>query len=271
MRTIPSYSLATHLHFHEAIECIYMIEGSVIASIDGREERLLPGDLALFRSRGVHTMVTEGEKHNSYYVLKVDPALLRSISPATLAGKFPFRFSVFNPALKSFWKRQELEGGVILSYINKLVENYNNPRTTSDVAMIIAALGIFEEMFAESEREFNSLSLYSDVIYHAIVYVNEHFDEDIKEEDVAAKFGLSYSYFSRSFKAATGRTFRDYLICARVNEADQLITNSDLSIAEVARKCGYANVSHFIGVYKKQTGKTPLQARKESRHNIISQ
>ena len=60
-------------------------------------------------------------------------------------------------------------------------------------------------------------------ITKAVIYVNEHFEDDITEEEIAMQFGMSYGYFSRSFKAATGKKFRDYLIATRLSQAEQLI------------------------------------------------
>jgi len=268
MRPIPSFSLAAHSHFHDAIECIYMTEGCVKVYIDGRVDRLSAGDLILFRSRGIHTMYTEDAKRTQYYVLKVNPALLHRISPSTVGGRFCFRFSVFNPSLKHIWRKEELEGGAILSHVNKLIENLKNPTGISDVSMILAALSVLEEMFAQTETEFSALSQYSDLIHRATVHINEHFSEDISEKELAQSFGLSYAYFSRAFKAATGKSFRDYLSGVRINQAQQLMVNTDLSVADVAAKCGYGSVSHFISAYKRAHGTSPLQARKRSRKPI---
>ena len=125
---------------------------------------------------------------------------------------FSFRFSVFNPALNHIWRKEELEGGAILPHINKLIENLKNPTGISEVSMILASLGVLEEMFPQTEKEFSALSQYSDLIHRATVHINEHFSEDISEKELAQSFGISYAYFSRAFKVATGKSFRDYLV-----------------------------------------------------------
>ena len=262
MKTITAHSLATHLHYHDAIEFIYMVDGSVKLYIDGKEDQLKRGDLALFRSNGVHSMYTQSSKKNNYYVLKILPSLLHSISPNTLGGRFAFRFSVFNPRLKSVWRREELSGSGIEACFEKLIGNYHTPGAISDLSMIVAALGVLEQIYIETEKRFDSIVPYTDLIYRAIIYVNEHFDEDIREEDVASEFGLSYGYFSRSFKAVTGGNFRDYLINVRINNAENLVVNTNMSIADIARRCGYGNISHFISQFKKIKNTTPLQMRK---------
>lgn len=262
MRTVKANSRAAHTHLHDAVECIYMIEGSVIIYIDGDEEVLYPGDFAVFRSRGVHSIYTKDEPQNSYYVLKLSPSFLHKITPAPLNGSFPFRFAVFNPELKYIWRKAELEGSIIKECLDELIEGIDSESSISDVSRIILAFRILEAVYKETESSFNTLTLYSDTVYRAIVYINEHFAEDITEEEVASKFGMSYAYFSRSFKGATGKNFRNYLAATRLSQAEQLIVNTNMPVAEIAGRCGYSNVSHFIKIYKDTKGKTPLQARK---------
>ena len=261
MPTVGAFSMAAHTHTHDAIEGIYVTRGSIKVYIDGNESLLTPGDFVLFRSRGVHSIFTEGEPKNDYYVFKKITSHIHNVSPHGFQGNFALRFSVFNPELKYIWKKDELEGSVIKAGLDRLITDESCKTGISEIGRIITGLGILEAVYRETESEFKPFSLSSPHIYRAIVYINEHFEDDIKEEDVAAKFGMSYAYFSRSFKAATGKKFRDYLIETRLNQAEQFIINTDLPIAHIATLCGYSNISHFIHIYKKNKGTTPLKAR----------
>ena len=261
MPTISPYSMAAHTHMHDAIECIYVTRGSIRVYIDGSESLLTQGDLVLFRSRGVHSIYTEGEPKNDYYVFKIITSHLHNVSPHGFQGNFALRFSVFNPELKCIWKKNELEGTAIKAGIDRLIADEGSETGISEIGRIVTGLGILEAVYRETESTFKPFSLSSQHIYRAIVYINEHFEDDISEESVAAQFGMSTGYFSRSFKAATGKKFRDYLIETRLNQAEQFIINTDLPVAHIATLCGYSNVSHFIHIYKKNKGTTPLKVR----------
>ena len=93
-----------------------------------------------------------------------------------------------------------------------------------------------------------------------------HFSEDIDEKKLASSFGMSYSYFSRSFKKVTGMTFKNYLNRTRISKAEQLLFESGGSISETAIACGYNSISYFISVYRQITGKTPYRALKERKN-----
>ena len=133
---LPAGMHAADVHLHDAIEFVYLTEGSVTVNIDGREDRLYPGDLVLFRSRGVHSMRTENCPLNRYYTLKLRPKLLYNISPKDSRGKVALRFSVFNSELKYIWRKNELEGTDILKGYRELMEK--NP----EMAVTLAVKGM---------------------------------------------------------------------------------------------------------------------------------
>ena len=102
-------------------------------------------------------------------------------------------------------------------------------------------------------------------IYNVMGYIGEHYAEDIDEKSLALEHGMSYSYFSRSFKRVTGMTFKNYLNRTRINKAEQFLFRNGGSISDAATACGYNSISYFISVYRQITGKTPYNASKQSR------
>ena len=97
-----------------------------------------------------------------------------------------------------------------------------------------------------------------------MVYVRNHYTEDMDERELARSLGMSYSYFSRSFRRVTGMTFKQYLNRTRVNQAEKMLCRGTTSVSEVATKCGYNSISYFISVYKNITGKTPYQSLQQT-------
>ena len=95
------------------------------------------------------------------------------------------------------------------------------------------------------------------MIYRAVVHIRRHFKEDLSAEALAARMGVSYSYFSRSFGRVVGKSFKEYLNLTRVNYAEQLLLTTGKSVTEIAAECGYNNVSYFISVYRRMKGTTP--------------
>lgn len=94
-------------------------------------------------------------------------------------------------------------------------------------------------------------------------YMNANFNNNISIDTIAENVQRSSSYLSRIFKESTGMTVNDYLIQLRIKRAMELIQQQDLSIEEICREIGYANVSYFNKIFKARTGLTPGQYRQQ--------
>ena len=101
------------------------------------------------------------------------------------------------------------------------------------------------------------------VISKAIKYINDHYAEELCLETVALAVGLSPTYLSASFKQNIGKNFIDYVHHIRISKAEQLLAESDFNIATIAEKVGYQNPKYFLQVFKKITGITPGQYKKQ--------
>lgn len=92
-------------------------------------------------------------------------------------------------------------------------------------------------------------------------YIDKHFSEEIKLENVTEIVGMAPAAFSRFFKLSTGKTFSKYVIDIRLGHASQLLVNTTMSVAEVCYECGYNNVSNFNRLFKENKKVTPSEFR----------
>lgn len=93
-----------------------------------------------------------------------------------------------------------------------------------------------------------------------ISHIEENYTENITLKTLSKKFSLSESYLSRIFKKETGAAIHEYLTDYRVLKATQLL--QEHSVAEVCYMCGFSDSSHFIAVFKKRMGVTPMGYKK---------
>lgn len=96
----------------------------------------------------------------------------------------------------------------------------------------------------------------------AVKYIEEHYQETIKMEDIASLIGLNPSYFSNVFKKTTRSNFTDYLINFRMEKAKELLRISSLSIQEIAQETGYTDTRYFSKLFKKAVGIKPTEYRR---------
>ena len=94
-------------------------------------------------------------------------------------------------------------------------------------------------------------------------HVNAHFQRTIPLDEIADKVSMTVPAFCRYFKKITGKTFTRLVNEYRVVHATKLLSESQLSIADVSFECGFNNFSHFNKVFNEITGKSASRYRKE--------
>ncbi|VTR41958.1 AraC family transcriptional regulator [Actinobacillus pleuropneumoniae] len=118
----------------------------------------------------------------------------------------------------------------------------------------------------ERNHEQAAPKLIDDIVH----YVNQQFaDYTLSLEHVALKFSVSTSYLSRSFKEKTGISFSQYIWKRRTEEVIRLLVTTSAPLKEIIEQVGYLDAPNFIRKFKKETGLTPGQYRKQHRLNRL--
>lgn len=92
-------------------------------------------------------------------------------------------------------------------------------------------------------------------------YIEAELAGDVSLDAMAEQVGLSPLYLTRAFKRAFGRPPHAYVTERRIERAKHLLRSTDLPIAEVALATGFADQSHFTGVFRKLVGTPPGRYR----------
>ncbi len=94
-------------------------------------------------------------------------------------------------------------------------------------------------------------------------YIEENIDKNITRADAAAMSYLSEDYFTKLFKAETGYGFKEYILSQKIEYCKRLLRETNYPVGIIAGKVGYDNFSNFTQIFKKITGTTPQEFRKE--------
>lgn len=99
-------------------------------------------------------------------------------------------------------------------------------------------------------------------IKQAIEYIKKNYDKDLNMAVVSNYVSMNYSLFSLSFKEYAGVNFVNFLKEIRINQAKELLKNTDWKIQEIASKVGYENEKNFMKIFKNTCGISPTEYRK---------
>ncbi len=102
-------------------------------------------------------------------------------------------------------------------------------------------------------------------------YVQSHLDKKIYLEELAKHVFLSPYHLSRMFKQLTGHSLVDYIQNERLCRAENLLFSTDKPITEVAMESGFGDAAYFATCFKRKTGLSPTQYRKEHKNKETQQ
>lgn len=121
----------------------------------------------------------------------------------------------------------------------------------------------FQQFYDELTSDVMTDNLQQDNMSQLLAYIDEHYSESLSLTDLSAHFHFNPSYLSSYFSQHLNKGFSDYLTDVRINKAKELLSNHDLSIADVGSMVGYQDHSYFCKVFKKKTKQSPSRFRKE--------
>jgi len=117
-------------------------------------------------------------------------------------------------------------------------------------------------IYWRAERKLGSTNWY-DPIRKAIVYLNEHYAENVPVERLASIANYSEVQFRRLFRDLTQMSPSEYVMQVRINAAKTLLMTTDKLIVDIAHETGFYDHAHFIRTFRANIGLSPAVFRKQ--------
>jgi transcriptional regulator GlxA family with amidase domain len=96
-------------------------------------------------------------------------------------------------------------------------------------------------------------------------YIDGRLDDDISLDALAAVAELSRCHFARAFKQSVGTSPHAYVMQRRLERAERLLAETDLSLCQVALDSGFSDQSHFSSCFRRSFGEIPRSFRRSRR------
>lgn len=138
--------------------------------------------------------------------------------------------------------------------------NQTDPQMQRNVDDMLSAMLISVCVATDAKEESSNcidISNYNSKIKKIIHYIENHFDEHFRLEQLASLFELNLNYMCAIFKKQTGHTIIEYLNYVRIRHCINAFYYGRDRMIEVALAAGFSNASHFNRIFRKYLGTTP--------------
>lgn len=249
------------LHIHNEIELLYIFSGSFGTRLaDGSEYIAEPGDVVCINSNVAHATFAASTGKMKYGLIQFKADSFKKGS----------RVDTYLSVISNT-KGKQIEifrNDEINRYCEFLFEHANKedpPRMlylTSGVYGILASLYCSRFLVDESE---NIDRKKVKKLLGALEYISKNYKDDISLAEVCETVQMSSYYFCRLFKSTLNMGFTEYLNSVRIHHAQEMLSETDKSILEIALESGFSSVSYFNRVFKSMKYCSPSEYRKFSR------
>ncbi len=257
----PFWPYEGRWHFHPEFEIVYLPSGKGRRFIGTRISQFTDGDLVLLGPNIPHNCFNVGFESDKYeeYVIQFNGQDIKE------ASKFFTEFASIqnlliaaNAGLTVTTSEKHKIGEVIkkmvdLSPLEKLLQLFRVLQEFTKVS--------YESLEA---KQYLALSVINtERVREVYKIIQASYHANISTRQVAQKIGMTESSFCRFFLKSTGKTFKQALTEVRIQNACNLLVNTDASITNIAFDCGFNSLSLFNRLFKRIIDNTPNRYRQQ--------
>ncbi|MFN3852085.1 MAG: AraC family transcriptional regulator [Spirosomataceae bacterium] len=254
------------LHVHDEFELNLIIGGKGVKRIVGDHTEVIEDfELVLIGSNLPHGWFTHEYKHDEgkEQILEITIQFHKDLFDEKFLKRnqmYSIR-TLFEKSTKGILFSRETTENIS----TKIIELTKKQGFDSvlELISILHDLAISRNMRGLSNSSFNDekISLNSRRLEKAFEYMHNNFEREITLAEISKLVGMAEVSFSRFIKKRTGKTFVDSLNEIRLGQTSRLLIDSTQSIAEIAYKCGFNNLSYFNRLFRNKNGCTPKEFR----------
>lgn len=230
-----------YTHFHKNFELIYLLDGKVSLTVNGRTEQMNSGDCALILSNQIHSF-TEQIPSSGWI----------AVFSEQFVPHFTRHIDHFEGQRSVFCCDEEIRA-LLLRYLIQKPENESS--ITMKKACFYAVCDQFLQKIPLVERK----EEHEEFLCRVFDYIAEHYTENCSLASIAEQFGYEYHYLSRILNQKYHIQFSHLLNEFRVDHAVRLLENTDQSITEIAMASGFQSIRNFNHVFQSMLGVPPGQ------------
>lgn len=224
-----------HIQYHR----LYLLtSGSARIYLYDKTVELLPGNIYFIPAFSVVQSEIEGEMDKYYVHFQADSPIFAFYR--YMSDKYSVPADVLSEAL-----------------FKTVVDNYTLNTHGANLKVQGAMNLLLAPFFCDVGADRHDLIKFEDVLR----YIDGHYKENIRLDELASIMNISTMYFSNYFKQVFNISPKQYILNKRLSEAQRLLLESEMSVKEIAFAVGFENESYFSEFFSKKVGISALKFR----------
>lgn len=261
------------LHEHTFFEIVYVYDGSCKQTISNNKITLSTGDLCIIppgikhdisvfddTSVILNCLVKKSTLHNIFFNFLNNANILSTFFLNNIYSESGNNYIIFHTG-----NDNEIHRGFLYTYWESINQTLYFDQMISYTLLLI--FGLLIRLY-ERSVELPVFTKKTDVQRFALLQFIQDNYKNISLDDVAERFNYTPEYASKLIKKTTGLTFTQILQQVRIEKAQVLLHDTNMTIANIANEVGYENTEHFIRTFKNKMHMTPTEYRRTG-YNLL--
>ena len=246
-------------HWHNEMEILLILKGTVDIRIGDRQYRLKEDDIIVINRNEIHS-TNRTEEDNILLALQVDTKTYDTFHPQFSKMQFHCKSFLYSEDEQEPYNILRQRLAEIAWEFNKKGEGYQ-----LRIASIVHAIGAFlmlscdYSLAGDGKGDLTEDDLAA--LQRIVDYIDQNLHRKITLKELAEREHVNYYYLSHFIKNKLGISFQEYLNSARLNKAVSMLLSTNKTIIDITDECGFASTNAFGKLFREQYNCSPTEYR----------
>jgi AraC-like DNA-binding protein len=249
-------------HWHEHLQLYVILSGKAFLECGKHRFQAAAGDIAVINSNELHYLESLSDELK-LYIIRVNLPFLFSSQVDLCQTKYLAPLSQNRITFDNLIH----DDSHISECVSEIIKEYNSQGLGYELAVkayiyrliVLLLRGHVDKILSPKEfsAKMDNLKRFDGVLQ----YIGAHYTEKISVSELAENASITVCYFCRIFKQITGKTMTDYLNGYRLEKSTDYLKKSDLTVTDIALKCGFDSVNYYSRLFRRQYHVSPTMFR----------
>lgn len=268
--TLPR-DFCSHGEAHNFWEIVYADKHDIFYTVDGKRSLLREGEMLFHKPNEFHVHSADGKNEPTVFIISFET---RSDTMRFFENKkIPLRgelrgmvYSMLDVGRRTFDMSTSNADTKKMELLEKpALGGMQSIRDYLELMLIGIMRTLTENKQGENRLFLTKADFRGRIVDDIIKYMKENLDRNLTVNDICERVNYSRSYIFPEFRAATGKTLKQYYTRLKLDEARRLLRDTVLSASEIASILGYESANAFTKAFARHEGITISEYRRKEK------